>query len=404
MTRYCIQCGASLDIGARFCGDCGAAVAVVGEVAHVEGVEALTDDSVPEALIDETPTVAPQETYRAIEEAVVMDDRKRPNWLLIGGGAMILLLLVGYYFLFLRDDMSQNLEDRVSASPKQAEEVVSKEYFAVADANIRDRPTTSETSIIGKLPRGTSVAGTAILGEDGSSDWIELPDGKGFVAMVNLSETQPPELVKMLGEKSWTTDQPIEIRAQPDTASALLDRVGPGTTLSLFGITADDFIEIKLKKGGVGYIADGARIVELANGKPIAIAFNPDSCSFGPEIDRMFASMGERLRANYRAVENREYPDEAAREKALAAIEGKSTFQKLQRNYAGLTVTAIAQHYESQSIYFAEPAAQVIEAFRGKGHSIGRDGQFAGTELFAGIGSTQAQGARFGKADLTCGV
>jgi hypothetical protein len=222
--------------------------------------------------------------------------------------------------------------------------------------------------------------------------------------MVNLSETAPPALVKMLGDKNWTTNGPIEIWSQPDTASNLVDRMAPGTTLSLFGITANDFIEIKLKKGGVGYIADGARIAALADGKPIAIAFNPSSCSFGPEIDGMFAAMGDRLRANYKQLENRDYPSDEARERALASIEGKSTFEKLQRNYEGLTVTAIAQHYESQSVYFAEPPARVIEVFRSKGYRIGRDGQFPSTDLYAGIGTTQAQGARYGKSDLTCGV
>jgi hypothetical protein len=415
MAKYCIQCGATLDAGARFCGECGAQVPV--------GDDAVSADPLPEEPTEVVATepVEPVPAWNApTDESVVSEDepayfepaeqlgettgKKGPNWLLIGGGAGILLLLIGYYFLFLRDDMSSNLEDRVSAAPKQVEEVVAKEYFAVADANIRDKASAQDTNILGKVARGNSVSGKAILGEDGASDWLELADGKGFVAMVNLSETAPPELVKMLGDKNWTTDKPIEIWSQPDTASTLVDRVGAGTTLSLFGITANDFIEIKLKKGGVGYIADGARIAALADGKPIAIAFNPSSCSFGPEIDRMFATMGDKLRANYKELENRDYPNDEARERALASIEGKSTFEKLQRNYEGLTVTAIAQHYESQSVYFAEPPAKVIEVFRSKGYRIGRDGQFPSTDLYAGIGATQAQGARFGKADLSCGV
>jgi uncharacterized membrane protein len=75
----------------------------------------------------------------------------------------------------------------------------------------------------------------------------------------------------------------------------------------------------------------------------------------------------------------------------------------LQRSFNGLTVTGIAQHYESQSIYFAEPAAQVIETFRSLGLKIGKDGMFpSGYEYGAGIGASG--NASYGKSDLSCGV
>ena len=88
----------------------------------------------------------------------------------------------------------------------------------------------------------------------------------------------------------------------------------------------------------------------------------------------------------------------------MSAVEGRSTYQRLQRSYAGLTVTAIAQHYESQSVYFADPAAKVIEVFRAKGFRIARDGSFAATELYAGVSGTRGEGTAFGKSELGCGV
>jgi hypothetical protein len=114
--------------------------------------------------------------------------------------------------------------------------------------------------------------------------------------------------------------------------------------------------------------------------------------------------MGDRIRANYKTLENKDYPNEEARAKALVAVEGRSTFEKLQRSYEGLTVTAIAQHYESQSVYFAEPAAKVIEVFRTKGYKVGRDGSIPSTDLYAGVGNATGEGARYGKSDLSCGV
>ena len=390
MAKFCIQCGTALNEVARYCGNCGAVVPAV-------------DNSVPSsAYVPPAAPVMEQQSYASDE---VSESKKGPNCLLIGGGVGLLLLLLLYYFLFLHDDMAGNsLEDRVRPAPVAKEAAIDKQYYAVADANIRDKPTTQGSTVTGKLLRGTATTGKMIVGEDGTSDWLELADGKGYIATVNLSEIQPPEIVKSLGDKSWTTDQSIEIWAQPDVASTPIDRVAAGTTLSLFGLTANDFIEVKLKKGGVGYLADGARIAALANGKPIAIAFNPNSCSFGPEIDAMFSKIGDKLRANYKALENKEYPSEEARGKALASIEGKSSYEKLQRNYEGLTVTAIAQHYESQSVYFDEPASRVIEVLRSKGSKVGKDGSIPSSDLFAGIGATSGESARYGKSDLTCGV
>ena len=394
MAKYCIQCGTALNESARFCGQCGAVVPVAG-------VDSPAPASEPPVA---TRAYTAVEQYEPATEGGA-DDKKGPNWLLIGGGAGLIVLLALYYFLFLHDDMAgDNLEDRIQPAEVSEEVAISKEFYAVTDANIRDKASTEGSTVLGKLLRGTAATGKLIVGEDGTSNWLELADGKGFIAAINLSEIQPPEIVKPLGDKSWTTDQAIEIWAQPDTASTLVDRVAAGTPLTLFGVTANDFIEVKLKKGGVGYIADGARIAELANGKPIALAFNPNSCSFGPEIDALFSKMGDRIRANYKALENKEYPSEEARAKALVAVEGRSTFEKLQRSFEGLTVTAIAQHYESQSVYFADPASRVIEVLRSKGYKVGKDGSIPSTDLYAGVGGTSGEGARYGKSDLSCGV
>jgi hypothetical protein len=202
----------------------------------------------------------------------------------------------------------------------------------------------------------------------------------------------------------WTTDGPIDIWAQADTSSALVDRVSEGTKLTLSGLTANDFIEVKLRKGGIGYIANGAAVLARLGGKPINIDFNPQSCSFGGELGTEFAKIGARLRAQWQALEDKEFVDDGAREKALGAAEGKSSYVRLQRSFEGLSLTAIAQHYESQSLYFADPPAKVIEVFRAKGFRIGNDGTFPSTELYAGINATRGEGAAYGKTELGCGV
>ena len=370
MTKFCIQCGASLNDDVRFCGDCG---------------QPVSDDSMP---------VVAQET-----------GRQSPKWLLVGGVFFVLLLLALYYVIFLRDDIGER--DAVPTKAKaEAAEIIQLPFFAVADANIREKATTVDTIILGKLLRGQAASGVLVTGNDGETQWLKLVGDKGFIAASNLSETEPPKIIKALGDKVWITDKPMQIYPEPDASSAPIDTVKVGTPLTLFGLTGNDYIEIKLKRGGVGYIADGARIVALTlvKGKPIAFSFNPANCDFGGELEAEFAKLTAKSKAAYKAIDMTDFPSDAARDKALIGFEGKSYFQRLERSFNGVSITGIAQHYESQSLYFADAPDKVLAAFKAAGYKIGRDGQFANTEIYAGIGATAGEGRSFGKSDLNCGV
>jgi hypothetical protein len=333
------------------------------------------------------------------------EPRSERNWLVILAVLGSLLLIGGlYYWLFLADDINGAPESNYSTGTEEGGAAEARQFFVMTEANVRDRPTTVGSTILGKMPRGSAVTGVVKLGEDGTSEWLELADGKGFIATVNLGEVQPPEITRALNDRIWMTDGPIDIWAQADMSSSLLDRVGEGSKLTLAGLTANDFIEVKLGKGGVGYIANGADILSRLGGKPIDIAFNPQTCVFGGELGAEFAKIGARLRAQWQELENREFPDEEAREKAYASAEGRSSFVKLPRSYKGLSLTAIAQHYESQSLYFSDPPSKVIAVFRDQGFRIDANGNFASTELYAGISATRGEGAGYGKSELGCGV
>jgi hypothetical protein len=420
MSRFCIQCGSQLADVARFCGNCGAEVAdVVATPAHVQSSAyhdaATMQPYAPEPVVAE-PAVeyadaVPVESLRySADESEYADDipKNGPNWLLIGGGVGILLFLLLYYLIFIRDDVQGNpaRPAPVAKQVVESDKAEAIEFFAVAQANIRDKATTQGSAITGKLARGSSARGTLIVGEDGTSNWLKLDDDAGFVSANNLSEVAPPEITKLLGDKIWTANKALDIYTQPDRAAVIYDRVSAGTTLTLYGLTANDFIEIKLRKGGVGYLANGAMLLEQAPvlGKPLAISFNPSSCSFGGELQVEFARLERQVRSAYEAAEKRDYPDEAARERALIALETKSNFQKLERSFAGLSVTGIGQQRESQSIYFADAPDKVIAAFRGAGLSVGKDGSFPSAEFSAGIGAASGQARNLGKAELSCGV
>ncbi len=403
MVKFCTSCGTANTPDAHYCAKCGTAMALPAREAVTE--EPSYSEPVAEAAPDQPRSAEP---IRPSEPIFAEEPKPARNWPIIAAVVGSLLLIGGlYYWLFLADDINGSSASGYSAGTDDGEKAEAKQFYVMTEANIRDKPTTVGSSILGKMPRGSAVTGVVKLGENGISEWLELMDGKGFIGMVNLGEPEPPEIAKALNDKVWTADGPVEIWAQADTASTLVDRVSEGAKLTLSGLTANDFIEVKLRKGGVGYLAGGAAILARLGGKPIAINFNSNSCNFGSEVEALFAKLNAQTEAKRLAIENAKYPSDEAREAAIekyeVAAEGRSNFLKLQRSFNGLTVTGIAQHYESQSVYFAEPPAQVIDTFRSLGVKIGTNGMFPEGDVYsAGIGASG--NAAYGKSDLGCGV
>ncbi len=412
MITFCKACDAPLQSGAAFCSKCGAPVADtpspsadhthVGEepvVLPVAGPAEMPASSSDGVALDPSPV-------EPANGAVPDGSEKNTNWLLIGG-AIGTLAIIGllYFLLFVRDDLGDGSSADPSKPGTEESMAQEKQLFAMTEANIRDKPTTTGSTVLGKMPRGSAVTGRLVNGsDDPASNWLELADGKGYISAVNLSDVKPPELIKMLNDKVWTTDADIDIWKAPDSTSELVSRASSGTKLTLSGVTANDFIEVKLKAGGVGYIANAADVLARLGGKPIAISFNPNSCDFGPEISSLFGALAAQSRKESEAAEDRDYANDDARDAALGRLEGKSYYQKLQRSFNGLSVTGVAQHYESQSVYFADPPAKVIEVFRSLGFKLDNGGQFPTGDLYAGIAGTRGESAAYGKSELSCGV
>ena len=319
--------------------------------------------------------------------------------------AVVMLLVVGalYFWLFIADDLKRDADAPI-AEAGEATRPGAQIFFAMTEANLRDKPAISGSNILGKLPRGSQVTGTIQPGSGSDGGWLELSDGNGFVALINLSQFKPPVLVKSLNDQSWVADGLIDVWATTLPDSVLLERLRDGTKLTLVGTTADNFIEVKLAGGRYGYLADAPSILARLGGKPISIGFNPQTCAFSGEIGAEFAKISQQLQAQWQALEAQEFADEMARDKAFAAVEGKSKYVRLRRSFEGLSLTALAQHYESQSLYFDDLPSKVVEVFRAQGFDIGRDGLFPSTELYAGISATRGEGAAYGKTELGCGV
>ena len=368
MDQLCASCGAVAANDAAFCASCGKAL---------------------------------KRTAPSKKRANPTTNRR---WLIPAISLLGLLAMAGLYFwLFIADDLRRDA-DAPAAETQAAANSEAQIFFTMTDANIRDKPTTTGSNILGKLPRGSQLTGTVQPGSDADTAWLALTDGNGFVAVANLSAFKPPVLVKSLNDQIWAADGLLDVWASTLPDSDLLDRVREGTKLTLVGTTGDNFIEVKLSGGRYGYLNDAQAIIARLGGKPIIIGFNPQTCAFSGEVGAEFAKINAQQQAQWQALEAKEFADEAAREKAYAAAEGKSKFLKLRRSFEGLSLTGIAQHYESQSLYFDNAPAEVIAAFRAQGFDIGRDGIFPSTELYAGISATRGEGAAYGKTELSCGV
>lgn len=461
MNRFCTACGKTLEPEAIFCGACGKQVkredassvgtpsgekAAGGMAAFGSGKAAsLNGDKTggspfarplgsqprepveepPESVFANTSTdnseAAPEETSAVgvtpeadpayyEEEHGGNDNRK--YWI-AGGVAAFLLLAILYYFLFFADDMGNSQGGRPTATPDTpaAEETVdAKLFYATSAANIRDKATTQESEILGKLKRGDEAKGKVIATED-SGDWLELENGEGFVFMANLSDAAMPTLAQNFGRKTISLAGPVDMYAAPSADAELLDRLSKGLTINISGITENDYAEVILRKGGVGYIANGAEVVkkgEAPKGPAIAIKLDVQRCASGSDIDALFKKLDGQYEAERKKIEEADYPNDNARDAAvdkwLSANEGKSRYLKAQRSFEGLQMTGIARHYESQSVYFADPPKKVREVFRKLGYKVAKDGTLDSRDISAGIYGTRNRGAQYGRSDLECGV
>ena len=138
---------------------------------------------------------------------------------------------------------------------------------------------------------------------------------------------------------------------------------------------------------------------------PIAINLNDSQSLFGPQIDVYV----NQARADGQArIARAEALPEKERMEQLGAAETESVYARVpNRQFHGVTVTAVAQHYESTSVYFSDPAPAVIEAFRGQGHKIDSEGviEMSGLDVDScSINPAQSsEERRYGATALTCG-
>jgi hypothetical protein len=130
-------------------------------------------------------------------------------------------------------------------------------------------------------------------------------------------------------------------------------------------------------------------------GEPVALSISNRDCEWGgglqPYYDRVIA---QRRHA---------FADDTV------VPEDMSFFAPVpNRRWRGLTVTGVAIHYESTSIYFREPVAVVRRALTAAGVTVGADGAIPirseEAVEYQSIRTTTGEAVRYGATDLNCGV
>jgi hypothetical protein len=397
MTQFCISCGATLRPTVKFCTSCGVGVA--------EGTETSAGF---EADIGGT-------TPQAVDADASSDPTSKMPWI-IGGSVLALLVAYAIFMAFFapkKSDVMDGADAAMSAaaaaaSTNPAITGQAADMYIVADANVRDQPTAQGSSIVTKLMRGTKINGTLQIGADGTSAWMKLTDGTGYIGAVNLNTNAPPKLAKAFADMKWNVEESTDLHATPDANSAVVAHLNMRDQVTLAGVTENGFAEAKRSKGGVGYFLvtgsndrTGALAVAAVSGsfsvsQTMTLSFNRSNCSYGPDFENLFdaAAKDKLMRANGN-------PDSTM-----------SGYARTNGLLFGLRVTGVGAHYESSDIYFSEDSGTVVKAFMDNGYRFEKNAEFVGYSLIddvkdaagASVKDTVGEEAKYGKSAFGCGL
>jgi zinc-ribbon domain len=240
MSNHCTSCGAALRPNVKFCTACGAAV-----VADAEGGAGF------EAYSGATP--------QDVDADAAASPTSKKLWI-IGGSILALLVAYAIFIAFFAPKKSESLDaanaagnavSAVAANPAITGQAA--DMYVVADANVRDQPTAQGSNIVTKLTRGTKINGTLQIGADGTSAWMKLTDGTGYIGAVNLNTNVPPTLTKTFADMKWNVEEGTDLLAFPAAGSAVVAHLNKGDQTTLAGVTDNGYAEAKRSKGGVAY-------------------------------------------------------------------------------------------------------------------------------------------------------
>jgi uncharacterized protein (UPF0333 family) len=224
MSNFCISCGAALRPTVKFCTSCGVGVAEGTETGA--GFEADIGGTTPQA----------------VDADASSEPTSKMPWI-IGGSVLALLVAYAIFMAFFAPKKSEAMDGAdaamstaaAAASTNPAITGQAADMYIVADANVRDQPTAQGSSIVTKLMRGTKINGTLQIGADGTSAWMKLTDGTGYIGAVNLNTNAPPKLAKAFADMKWNVEESTDLLATPDANSAVVAHLNMRDQTTLAG-------------------------------------------------------------------------------------------------------------------------------------------------------------------------
>jgi hypothetical protein len=448
---FCSKCGTKApDISAKFCHNCGAALPQIASDTAPSTAEESLDIQVPIDDFTAAParsygqvplqeTVAPEPsqppTYQPSEYQPAQtstqssaepysssdddgeDDRpfwQKPVFIIIGAGLFFAFLAWGLkdFWAAPKKPEPQSMTPSTTGQAPVIDESETQTYFAVRKLKVRSKPST-DASILTEIARGAQIEGTLVNGPDGKSRWIKLKGKDQYIAEVNLSDVAPEAMQTALN-RVLALDEQTEIRNRPADNGTTVDTLAAGGKVEALGIV-NGWVEIALKKGGVGYIrpsdASINAVATLGSGaaKPAIaaasavdfgsmIAFNAESCTFGSGIDSVMSALSTNQGSGAFTVPGVEgeltgkadNPSNPSAGKIRAVVKG---------NYKGVTLTGIYSGYEGNGLTFSDSPDKVAAAFADAGFQKDENGGYA-TSQDGGGGFIVSEG---GRTVLSCG-
>jgi hypothetical protein len=422
---FCTQCGAQAPEASKFCHKCGTALPAASPSGLDEGldIQVPIDDVEPArpavtaapvataAVAAPTPPSAP--IYAdADSEEIERPWYMRPLPILAGLALLVSFLIWGTRDFWMGPSAPQTAGTAAPETPvaAPADDSETSTYYALRTVKLRDKPTTQGSTVLGELKRGTAIVGTMEMASDGKTQWFKIKESGQYVAGINLSDVAPPALTLALG-KTMTLDEQTEIRAAPADNATTIDTVGAGVKVDAVGVTSG-WIEIALRKGGVGYIRPSSTSANfgLSSGEQVQtiaaaadfgplINFDADSCSFGSGMDRIFEAMRSNAGKGPFTVTGlagdlvAKYDDPTNAEQSVLRLPVKG-------KYRGLTLVEVYASYEGNGLRFADSVDAVGTAFASAGFTKDAGGGYATTQDGMG-GYITSDG---GRTSLYCGA
>jgi hypothetical protein len=428
---FCTQCGVKSVENAKFCAGCGAVLTPsLVDTPHddtrapVESVfETPAPLPSPPAQVEDAPFVSraslnieqrletePSPYAEQGDQEIETPWWKKPLPLIAGGILILGFLLYGFRDFWLGMDVQPAVSNTTASSSGadgNSVQPIGNAFYAVRKAKLRDKPTTDGSIVKGEVTRGTQLTGVLVEGSDGKSQWLKIDTSGYFISAANISNEAPVALSSALN-RPMTLDEQSDVRSRPSDDAAPVDSLVSGTVVDAVGI-ANGWVEITLKKGGVGYIKPSEKSTNfglLSGQAPVKTAaatldfdkqlkLDPSNCTFGGPIEGLFATMGGNAdKAPFSVIG---LP--GLFKSTKASPEATTIVTPVAGRYHGVSVTGVFEDGEGQGLYFGDSVEAVGSALSDLGFTKDDKGNYATSD--EGVGAYISSVG--GKTQLYCG-